>query len=452
MRALCRLARWAGRARHTRWVWQTFSVLLAVLAVGVSVALSENRAQPSTQKSTAKAGSQSTFAAASTQNLSVAPQFFGQHLMWFSSVTPQVPVPANRLWDSNTQWCQMDSGTAQNQYNFGQVDALVGQAQRLGADVEFTFGDTPAWAVTGSYPQPSAANQCANGGSAATWNPPKNETYWKNFVTALVTHEKGRIHAYELWNEANYQYYWSGSVSRMVQMSKDAAAIIHSIDPTALVLSPSITADSSGYSWLHNYLSALPPGTINAIAVHSYTNGAWPESPVSNEMQSVRQALPPAYAGLPIWSTEGGWGQNSQFSSDPSDQRGYVARYDLMMLTHGFARTYWYAYPNSQWGTLALSDSNGNWSVTPAGTATNTVNNWLSGATVAGCSSSDSYQNLWTCNITLANGQQAQVVWATRWSVWYQSPYSTQHDLSGGSSPTNQGWILPTREPVLLTN
>ncbi len=30
----------------------------------------------------------------------------------------------------------------------------------------------------------------------------------------------------------------------------------------------------------------------------------------------------------------------------------FVARYDLMMLNEGVARTYWYAYQNSQWGTL----------------------------------------------------------------------------------------------------
>ena len=37
-------------------------------------------------------------------------------------------------------------------------------------------------------------------------------------------------------------------------------------------------------------------GTINAIAVHSYTNGAWPEQAVPAEMSSVHAALPRAYA------------------------------------------------------------------------------------------------------------------------------------------------------------
>jgi hypothetical protein len=335
----------------------------------------------------------------------------------------------------------MDTGTASNQYNFGQLDALFGQASRVGADVEFTFGDTPQWAATGSYPQPAAANQCASGSSAM---PPANESYWTNFVTAVVTHSKGKIHAYELWNEFNDPNYWSGHMDQMVRMSVDAAAIIHRIDPSALVLSPSVTNTTQGYGVLKQYLSQLPPGTIDAIAVHSYTGGAWPEDAVAAEMKAVRSARPPAYANTPIWSTEGGWGLNSQFSQNASDQRAFVARYDLLMLSQGAVRNYWYAYPNTQWGTLWNGSA-----LTPAGTATGTVNSWLSGGVLTGCSTSDG--NLWTCNLTTSTGQKARIVWATKWAVWYSTAgYGTVKTLDGGSTQAS-GWIQVTSEPVLLS-
>src|SRR5437588_3969425 len=201
----------------------------------------------------------------------VPSQFFGQHLMWRWDLTPAFPVHAMRLWTSNTDWCEIDSGTSSNQYNFGQLNALLGQASRLGADVEFTIGTTPTWAATGSYPQSSVTDQCDWGGAGA--QPPANESDWTNFVTALANDAKGKIKAYELWNEVDYSASWSGSVAQMVRMSVDAAAIIHRIDPSALVLGPSITASQEGYTWLHQYLSSLPTGTINGIAVHSYTPG-----------------------------------------------------------------------------------------------------------------------------------------------------------------------------------
>jgi hypothetical protein len=370
----------------------------------------------------------------------VSPQFLGQHLMFFSALNPAFPVHAMRLWDSNTQWCQMDSGTASNEYDFNQLDALFGQASRLGADVEFTFGYTPHWAATGSYPQSSAVNQCSASTDAA---PPANESYWKNYVTAVVSHSVGKIHAYELWNEVNDPNYWSGSVAQMVRMSIDAATIIHRLDPSALVLSPSITNTSQGYSWLHQFLSSVPQGTINAIAVHSYAFGYTPEQFIPAEMSAVRSALPAAYAGMPIWSTEGGWGENSQLSSAVGDQAAFVARYDLQMLSQGVTRSYWYAYPNTQWGTLWDGTA-----LTPAGIASGSIESWLSGATFSGCGTSDG--NLWTCNLTLSNGKPAQIVWATQWAAWYPTTYATAQTLEGTTAPTN-GWVQAVYEPVLLS-
>lgn len=367
--------------------------------------------------------------------------------MFQSNLVPAIPVHAMRLWDSNTQWCQMDSGTASNAYNFGQLDALLGQASNLNADVEFTFGDTPQWAVDGSYPQASVVNQCSYTSGIASPSPPASESYWNNFVTAVVTHARGKIHAYELWNEANDPRQWSGSVARLVKMSVDAAAIIHRIDPSALVLSPSVSADSTGYSFLHQYLSSLPAGTINAIAVHSYTNGACAEDFVPAEMNSIRSAVPATYANMPIWSTEGSWGLNSQLTSgcDQGDQMAFVARYDLMMLTKGFARSYWYAYQNSQWGTLFE-----NGALTPAGIATGTLSNWLVGATLQGCSSSDG--NTWICDLRTSAGANARIVWATTWAVWYSTAgYTAVKTLNGSSTPAT-GWMQTGYEPLMLSN
>jgi hypothetical protein len=376
------------------------------------------------------------------QATTVPSQFFGQHLMWEWNLTPAFPVHAMRLWTSNTDWCEIDSGTSSGQYNFGQLDALLGQASRLGADVEFTIGTTPTWAATGSYPQASVVDQCDWGGKGA--QPPANESYWTNFVTALVTHAKGKIKAYELWNEVDYPPSWAGSVAQMVQMSVDASAIIHRIDPSALVLSPSITATQEGYTWLAQYLSSLPTGTLNGIAIHSYTAGAWPEQYLPQELSAVRAAIPQQYGKLPIWSTEGGWGLNSWFSSPGDDTAAFVARYDLMMLNLGVARSYWYAYENSQYGTLWDGAQ-----LTPAGVASGTIEKWLTGATFGGCSSSDN--NLWTCNLTTSTGKKARIVWATSWAVWYQTTgYHRVSTLDGGSS-TATGWVQVALQPIMLT-
>ena len=149
---------------------------------------------------------------------------------------------------------------------------------------------------------------------------------------------------------------------------------------------------------------------------------------------------------MPIWSTEGGWGTNSQCCSQ-SDQSGFVARYDLMMLNQGFARTYWYAYPNTQWGTLGSSDDS---SLTPAGVASGTIYNWLADATFSGCGTTDG--NFWTCTLSTASGHQAQIVWATQWAVWYSTTgFDTVDTLDGASSPAT-GWIQAGWDPMMLVS
>jgi hypothetical protein len=339
----------------------------------------------------------------------------------------------------------MDNGTGSNQYSFGQFYALLGQADRLNADVLYTFASTPAWAATGSYPQPSVTDQCSSSSNTLA---PADESYWTNFVTALVTAAQGRIHAYELWNEVDYSAFWTGGMAAMVRMSIDAAAIIHRIDPSALVLSPSITNTPEGYTFLHDYLSQLPPGTIDAIAIHTYFKGA-PEDAIPAELAAVRSALPTAYANTPIWSTEGSWGQNTDFSTDASEQQAFVARYDLMLLNQRVERSYWYAYPNGAWGTL----QSGSWdsgTLTPAGVASGTIYAWLAGATLDGCASSDG--NFWTCDLTTSDGKQARIVWATKWAVWYPTNgYSTVNTLDGGSSSA-PGWIQVLSEPIMLSS
>jgi hypothetical protein len=130
-----------------------------------------------------------------------------------------------------------------------------------------------------------------------------------------------------------------------------------------------------------------------------------------------------------------------------SDQRAFVARYDLMMLTEGFVRSYWYAYPNTQWGTLWDGSQ-----LTPAGVASGTISDWLVGATLAACMTSDG--NLWTCNLTTSAGKRARIVWVRTTPVpnYPTKGYRVLKYLDGTSSATNGSPITVTTEPVMLSS
>ena len=68
-------------------------------------------------------------------------------------------------------------------------------------------------------------------------------------MTGVVNHAlnkaPGVIHYYEIWNEANLHP--PVTVSDALVMTKDANAIIRALDPTAMIMGPSMyIADDSG--------------------------------------------------------------------------------------------------------------------------------------------------------------------------------------------------------------
>jgi len=106
---------------------------------------------------------------------------------------------------------------------------------------------------------------------------------WDQYVTAMVNHVgPGVIHYWELWNEANIAETWRGDPKMLVAMAADAKAIIKSVDPNAMILSPSTTINFEtplecatadprcGSAWLNNWLAAGGSSSIDAVAFHGY--------------------------------------------------------------------------------------------------------------------------------------------------------------------------------------
>ena len=84
-----------------------------------------------------------------------------------------------------------------------------------------------------SVPRPAILDANGNG----------TDQYWKDFVTAIVTHSKnnGGIHIkyWELWNEPFYPG-CGQRIPQLSRMARDAKEIIHGIDPDAVFLTPPV--------------------------------------------------------------------------------------------------------------------------------------------------------------------------------------------------------------------
>jgi hypothetical protein len=157
----------------------------------------------------------------------------------------------------------------------------------------------------------------------------------------------------------------------------------------------------------------------NVIAAHNYTYGseccATAEALIT-QWSVLQIALPAEAAGIPVWSTEGSWGDSATKEPDPDMQSAYVARSHLLGWSLGFKRMYWYAWGNS-WGRLwsqsginGCSDQgSGKGCTSPAAQAYAEVYAWMVGNTMTKpCTAVGS---VYACQITTPDGTRTLAVW-----------------------------------------
>jgi len=303
---------------------------------------------------------------------------------------PDATVNSIRLWDTDdTRWSKLEP--ARGKFYWSGLDRWLTLAEKHRVQVVYTFGRVPAW---------------ANDGKAQSV-PPTNLDDWDTFVRAIVRHAKGRIGAWELWNEPNDPKFWTGDMKTLIQMSERAYRIIKSEQPDAIVLTPSATwhEGMSASQWFKLYFAAGGGKFADVIAFHGYV-GLAPEA-LTREIDHIRQAARNASVDKPIWDTESSWGMDTKMV-DPTSQAAFLARSYVIHVSQGVHRFYWYAWDgsdgrsasNESWGTLWDRDG-----LRLAGRALKTVSTWLQEAELPlHCQSSET---VWTCPLN----SRAALVW-----------------------------------------
>ena len=109
-------------------------------------------------------------------------------------------------------------------YNWGQSDRLMRQVQAYGLNIIARVGVQPEWAG-GHYPDVG---------------PPARTHDFVTFLAALADRYKGRIAAYQIWNEPNLAREWGDTPPDphvYTQLLKAAYQAIKAVDPRAYVIS-----------------------------------------------------------------------------------------------------------------------------------------------------------------------------------------------------------------------
>ncbi|GIV97088.1 MAG: hypothetical protein KatS3mg057_1745 [Herpetosiphonaceae bacterium] len=170
---------------------------------------------------------------------------------------------------------------------------------------------------------------------------PDNPKDLGDFVEALATRYKGRVHGYEIWNEQNLYYENGGRVvpedaGHYVELLIEAYKRIKAVDPNAYVLAgaptstgtndPTIAIDDISFLRLmYSYKDGIIRDYFDVQAVHpggaaNPPDTLWPDQPSQVEgwndhptfyfrhIENVRKVMEEfGLADHQIWITEFGW-------------------------------------------------------------------------------------------------------------------------------------------------
>jgi hypothetical protein len=240
------------------------------------------------------------------------------------------------------------------QYAWADIDRLVEHAQLNGIKLLLSVVKAPTWS------RPAGTDLGVEG-------PPANPQDYADFVGAMAARYRGRVHAYEIWNEQNLYYEWGREpldASRYVKLLKLAYQAIKAQDPKAVVVSGALTPTGindgviaiDDRTYLQQMYNAGLKWTCDAIGVHpsGYANppdskfGEGPAGPSHNDhpsfffrhtMEDYRTVMVINGDGNKrLWPTEFGWSSTHGLGAPPAagyeyanynteqDQASYIVR------------------------------------------------------------------------------------------------------------------------------
>lgn len=356
----------------------------------------------------------------------VSKQYFGMHIHNADAGTqwPDVPFGSWRLWDANVSW--RDIQPEKDRWNFSRLDMDVAMGKLTQTELLLPLGLTPPWASS----RPTEKSSYSPGNAAE----PRLLEDWDRYVETIARRYKGRIAAYEIWNEPNEAGFFSGDLDSLVNLTCRAYRIIKEVDPKALLVSPSATHGSQGIEWFNKFVERGGKGCFDVIGFHFYTLAHEPPEMISPLAKKLRAVMAKnGLESLPIWNTESGWYIANAHKPitvpwhvlDDKTASAYVARALILGWAEGIRRFYWYAWDD---GNLGLFDTQERLPK-PATRAFTQVANWMRGATSVTCSAMS--LEVVVCELSF-EGNRRWALWSTGRetnfkppSVWSANQYET---------------------------
>ncbi len=253
----------------------------------------------------------------------------------------------HRLEPSDGQW---DDAVA-NSY-----EVLVNDLTAAGMDIVGMLLWTPDWAATGALVQPPTPPPGPPGplvppppaeaqpspspprGLYEEWNDwsasdDPGINYWGRFVYQAVSRYGDRVQHWEIWNEPDYPYFWSGTPADYAQLLRVGYLATQAACPDCTVLFGGLQywGNPAFYTQVLDILNDDPQAAqynyyFDVMSVHLYSRS----STIYDVVNAIRSGMVAHVPAHPIWLTETGVPVWDDASVDPTpyEQWDYTATQD----------------------------------------------------------------------------------------------------------------------------
>lgn len=284
---------------------------------------------------------------------------FGVSAPELLGATPaQVTAAVTNMASIGLRWVRADADWAAIQpssassFDWSATDEIVKAAASAGMSVDLVIDDSPAWANSS--------------GSAGTFTQPTSATAFAAFAGEVAAHYGPMgVHAYEIWNEPNWQQFWlpTPNPSFYTSMLKDSYAAIKAVQPGSTVISGGLapaTTDGNDYSPI-DFLTAMyangAAGSFDALGYHPYSYpalaGAYEQWSAWSQMDqtspSIRSVMGANGDGAKqIWITEvGAPSAGSEGVGTAAQAQEITQVVQLAKSTPGIGEVFFYTYQDS---------------------------------------------------------------------------------------------------------
>jgi hypothetical protein len=262
-------------------------------------------------------------------------------------------------YDAGSRWDRFDFSwpdiePSKGAWDFGPHDTLVNDLVAAGIDMVGILLWTPDWAATSpdagldgrafdqrpfGWYAPVPRGVALDAGAASSppqglylaWNDPNN--HWGNYVYTIVSRYGDRVKHWEMWNEPEWDYFWTGTSIDYTQLLKVGYRATKVACPDCIVLFGGLHywANQSYYRWVLSQLDSDPEAVANnhffdVMSVHLYSRS----SSIYDEVSNIRSGMITYNVGdHPIWLTETGVPVWDDSSVDPEPSKyDYAATQD----------------------------------------------------------------------------------------------------------------------------